>query len=154
MTATWIVITATDLEDYVVAAQLAALRNAALGDSQEDPFVLVMPPVAARVRAEIQGCPRNKVSSVANSVPPALKGETCYLILERLQTRIPSLRLTDDQKELIKDARDYLKRISLCQVPIEQPDDIQETNVQKSGGVELASSTTRQATRTKLDGLT
>ena len=153
MTATWITIIVTDLEDYVVAAQLNALRNAALGDSQEDPFAEIMPAVTSRIRAEIQGCVSNKVSSVANSVPPSLKAEACYLILERMQTRIPSLRLTDDQKELIKDARSYLKRISECKIPIEQPDDIQPSNVQQSAGVELAETPTILTNNNKQQGL-
>jgi len=153
-TATWIVITVDDLDDYLVAAQMTAVRTAALKEGQDDPFGAVMPAVVARVRAEIQGNPTNRVSETANSVPPSLKAQTCWLVLAAMQPRIPALRLSDDQKDLVADARNYLKRVGKPNgLPIEQPDDVQENNMQKAGGVDLASSETRNFTRTKMNGL-
>jgi hypothetical protein len=150
----WIVIAATDLNDYLVGAQVNALRTAALAAGQADPFNAVMPAVAARVRAEVQGCKTNQISATANSVPPDLKRETVLLILEAMQTRLPSLKLTEDQRSQIDRAYDYLKRIARCEVPISQPDDpLSPSNVQKGGDAELVTKTDRVATRAKLDGL-
>jgi len=153
-TATWITISVDDLDDCVVAAQMTAIRNAALGDSQDDPFAAVMPAIIARVRAEIQGNPINRVGAVANTVPPSLKNQTCWLIVAALQPRIPSLRLTDDQKDLIKDARDYLKRVGKPNgIPIEQPDDVAANDMQKSGTSEMAETPTLVTNDPKQQGI-
>jgi len=152
--AAWIVITTSDLNDYLAGAQVNALRTAALASGQADPFGAVMPAVAARVRAEVQGCKTNQISATANSVPPALKRETCMLILEAMQTRIPTLKLTEDQQRQIERAYAYLERVAKCDVPIDQPNDpLSPSNVQKGGDAELVTKTDRTSTRAKLDGL-
>lgn len=153
-TATWTTITVDDLDDCIVAAQMAAVREAALGDSQDDPFGDIMPVITARVRAELQRNPINNVSSIANSVPPSLKNQTCWMIIAAMQPRIPGLRLTDDQLALIKDARDYVKRVGMVGgIPIEQPDDVAEDTMQKTGGVELAENSTLRLSGNKQEGL-
>lgn len=150
---TWLLLTPADLNDYLVAPQVAALRAAALGDGQTDPFLRVMPDVAHRIRAEIQGCPRNRVSALPNSIPPDLKAIACLLILEALQARIPGLCLTSEQKILIADGRDYLKRISQGRVPIEAPEDPETSTVQASGGLERAACSCPRTGRANLSGL-
>lgn len=152
--ATWIVIDADDLNDYLVAAQVDAMQSAALAVGQTDPFGAVMPDVAARIRAEIQGCPRNRVSATANAIPPSLKSIACLLVIESMQARLVGLTLTEEQKTLIKDGRDYLKRISKCEVPIDEPaDPLDPPGVQKGGYIEVVTSETRRTSRDKLSGL-
>lgn len=150
----WITIAVTDLNDYLVGAQVNALRTAALASGQADPFNAVMPAVAARVRAEVQGCKTNQISATANTVPPDLKRETIMLILEAMQARLPTLKLTEDQQRQIERAYEYLRRVAKCEVPIEQPSDpLSPSNVQQGGGIEVASKTDRIATREKMSGL-
>lgn len=152
--ATWIVITVEDLNAYLVAAQVAALRTAALGAGQADPFSVVLPDVAARIRAEIQGCRTNEVSATPNSIPPELKSYACHLILEAMQTRIPGLHLTVEQKTQANEARKYLARIARCEVPVAQPaDPLEPGGVQRGGIIQVATKTTRRATRSSLSGL-
>ncbi len=152
--AEWITIESTDLDDYLVAAQTAALRSAALGAGQTDPFSRVMPDVCSRIRAEIRACPANQVSETANSIPPELKSIACALLIEAMQARLPMLKLTEDQKKAADEGRKYLARIAKCEIPVEQPDDpLDPDSMQRPGGVELLSSSTRLATRAKLAGL-
>ena len=202
----WIVITAADLNDYLVAAQANAIRNAALGTAtlagnlvsgspivtalastaaliagmtvthasvpvgaviltidsltqvtldknatgnatagslviaQADRFTRVMPDVAARIRNEVQACPRNQISETANAIPPELKTIACCLIIEAMQSAIPGLDLSEDQRNLIRDGRDYLKRIAECKAVISQPDDpLVPADVQSNVGADWGS---------------
>lgn len=153
MAAAWIIVSAGDLEDYLVAAQLSALRSAALGDSQGDPFDKVMPDVAAEIRRMVESCSRNVLSATANAIPPELKKAACYLIIEALQVRIPSLKLSGDQKEQIKKAEEKLVRIAECKEVVTTPLDPEAHQAQQSGGITLANSTCREATREKMSGI-
>lgn len=119
----WITITAADLNDYMVAAQVSALRTAALGSGQTDPFGRVMPDIVERIRLKIQSCPSNRLSATAQTIPPELKWAACYLILEALQVRIPSLKLTEDQKNQVDRAVTQLDRIADCKDRVSEPDD-------------------------------
>lgn len=131
----WITISAEDLNDYQVAKIVTAARTKALASGQADPFDVVMPDVAARVRAEIRGCKSNRVSLTPNSVPPDLRSQTVLLIIEAMQSRLPGVQLDEGIRGMIKDAKDYLRRISLCQVPIGIPDDPEPVSDVQSGGM-------------------
>jgi hypothetical protein len=149
----WIVITTANLNDYLVAEQVTAVRTAALADGQSDRFSAVMPDVAARIRNEIAACPNNRLSETANSIPPELKTIACYLILESLQASL-RIRLNEDQRRLIDDGRKYLERISKCEIAVSQPDDPEdEVDVQQPGGIEVVTYRERSCTREKFDGL-
>jgi hypothetical protein len=142
------------LNDYLVGAQVEALRTAALADGQDDPFLKIMPDVAARIRLKIESCQRNSISATANAIPPELKWLACYLILEAMQLRLPSLRLTDDQRTQISEAKKQLDRIADCKDVVSVPDDpLEPSDAQQAGGITLVSNTTRRATREKMDGL-
>jgi hypothetical protein len=135
METNWITLTADDLNDYQVAKIITAARTKALAAGQADPFVAVMPDIVARIRAEVRGCARNRVSNSALTIPPDLKAQAIYLIIEAMQPRLPGLALSEDHKTLIKDAREYLKRVSRCEIPIGEPSDPEITNdVQSTAG--------------------
>jgi hypothetical protein len=74
----WVVITANDLNDYLVGVQVDALRQTALADGQDDPFTRVMQDRASYVRRRIEGNPSNRISATPYAVPPELKTGTCY----------------------------------------------------------------------------
>jgi hypothetical protein len=133
---TWIVIARSDLDDYLLGAGVEALSTAALSPGQTDPFLRVMPDVATRIRAEVRGCRSNKVSNLANSIPPDLKTSACALIVEQMATRLAmGLPLNDDMKKAADKADKYLVRISRCEVPITQPTDPQTTSDVQTGGL-------------------
>lgn len=149
----WIVIVVADLNDYLVGAQVEALRTAALAAGQADPFTKVMPDIAARMRLKIESCARNRLSATANAIPPETKWIAAYLILEAMQVRLPGLRLTEDQRNQIAEAKKQLDRIADCKDVVSEPLDPEESGAQQAGGITVVSSTTRTATREKMDGL-
>ncbi|MDR2721076.1 MAG: hypothetical protein LBB15_02195, partial [Puniceicoccales bacterium] len=120
--ASWIKITVNDLYDYLVASQVNVLRRRVLAPGQSDPLGDIICDITARVRAEISGNQRNILSANRLEIPQNLKSAACYLILECAQTRLPALKLTADQIRLADDSREYLKRISQGEVPVELPD--------------------------------
>jgi hypothetical protein len=149
----WVVITANDLNDYLVGAQVDALRNAALADGQDDPFTRVMQDRANYVRRRIESNPSNQISATPYAVPPELKTGACYLIIEALQPRI-KIPLTEDQKTQIRKCEDYLNRIADKKDTVAIPDDpLEPSDAQSGGAIRVVSSTTRLATREKMSGL-
>lgn len=152
----WLTPTTDDLNRVLVAAQAAALRTAALAVGQSDPFVGARDAVVAEVRAAIQSCARNLVSATAGTVPPELVSATMYLILAEMQGRLPSLRMTEDQKELVSQARKRLERIAECKLAVSAPSEaLEPASVQRGGGASVveADTSVRTATRTQMDGL-
>jgi hypothetical protein len=149
--AAWVVIAVKDLEDYLVGAQLNALRTAALATGQADPFPNVMHDRCNYVRNRIAS--RVMLSATAYSVPPELKTAACWLVLEVMQGRLPALKLSDDQKRQIERAYKDLDIAGKEDLPISAADDAMTPTVQSGGGIERVSTTTRKATRDSLDGL-
>lgn len=154
MATNWILIAVTDLNDYLVGAQVSALRTAALAAGQADPFTNVMHDMASRIRLKIESCRTNLVSATAYTVPPECKWIACYLIIEAMQTRLPGLKLSDEQKGQIDRAYKELNLIAKCDSVVTMPTDpLEPTDAQQGGEIQIASSTTRQFTRGKLAGL-
>ena len=150
----WIIIAVADLDDYLVAAQMAALRNAALGGAQTDPFSRVMPDIIGRMRMKIASCEHNQLSATPNSIPPELKWAACYLIIEAMQTRLPGLKITEEQRTQIEDAKRQLDRIADCKDEVTAPNDpLDPSGIQRGGNIELVTKTPRTATNDSLNGL-
>lgn len=150
----WVVITIADLEDYLIAAQVTALRSAARGKGQTDPFPRVMADRVAYIRNRISR--RISLSRTEHAVPPELKTQACLLIIEAMLGRIPMLELTDDQIRRLTDAKRDLDLAAKDDFPISMPDDPQEDNLQREdAGAAVARVTpqNRQATRRTLQGL-
>ncbi|MEW6306184.1 MAG: hypothetical protein AB1705_22185 [Verrucomicrobiota bacterium] len=149
----WITLTAEDLNDYLAAPQVSALRTAALAAGQGDPFDEIMPDVVSRERLKIESCARNRLSATPNSIPPELKWAACYLILEAMQLRIPTLRLTKDQQAQAMRAVDELNRVAACKDVVTAPDDPLEPSSQRGGQIEVVRKSKGLATRESLAGL-
>ncbi|MDE6432076.1 MAG: hypothetical protein K2L13_01640 [Opitutales bacterium] len=148
--ASWIKITIEDLYDYLISSQVDILRKRMLADKQGDPLADIITDITARIRAEISGNTRNVLSSDKAEIPPDLKSAACYLIMECAQSRIPALKLTEDQVRLANDAREYLRRIAQGEIPVSAPDsDIFSPNK----GVAMISHRERTATGNSLKGL-
>ena len=155
--ATWITIEVGDLNQYQAAKLILAARTKALAASQPDPFLEVMPDVINQMRGDIRGCPRNKISATALTVPPGLRGAAVLLTIEAMQARLPGITITEDLRTLIDDAKSRIKRISKCEIPIEQPDDpLDPDDVQRAGSIEMGTakrSADRVTTRGQFGGL-
>ncbi len=151
--ASWIEIKVTDLYDYLASSQVDILRKRILSAGQEDPLNDIINDVTARVRAEISGNVRNVLSSNKLEIPADLKSTACYLILECAQSRIPALKLTDDQIRLADDAREYLKRISLGEIPVSVPDGMENLDrFNPNKGIEVVTCRERIAKGINLRG--
>lgn len=98
--ASWTVIVPADLNRFLVGAQVAALRSAALAAGQTDPAPDTIRDKANYVRSRIGG--RVRLSATALSVPPELIEHVCMLALETLSGRLPGLDLSDDQRRRIE----------------------------------------------------
>lgn len=156
MAVAWIVPVLTDLNNYLVGAQVTAINTAALatGAGQTDRFTEARLSVVQRIRMKIVSCAGNVLSATTNSIPPSLKMGACLLIIQALQTSIPSLKLTEDQVRLVESFEEDLTAVAACDLAVEEPTDPLDPPVeQTSGAVELVSSTTRRATRDTLKGL-
>lgn len=151
--AVWNVITTAHLDDYMAAAQASALRTAALGAGQTDPFGRVMPDIAAFIRQRIRSGGYS-VSATANAIPPEMKWAGCYLILEALQTRIPGLSLTPEQKTKCEDAKRWIERIAAGTEEPSKPDDPESPpDVQSPTFTPRIIAPVREFTRANQDGL-
>jgi hypothetical protein len=154
MSTPWIVLIESDLDTYLVGAQRTALTSAALAAGQVDPFNDVMLAVSARIRASIQGCQANRVSITANSIPPSFKDFACYLILQDLAARLPSLKFTDQQALLANEARRYLRDVRDCKEKVElPPDPLSPPSIQVNSAVVVVTSSPVLTTRAQTDGL-
>jgi len=147
----WIVIVVDDLNDYLVSVQASALRTAALASGQADPFANIMHDRCNYVRNRISKL--ISISLTPYAVPPELKTTACWLIIESMQTRIPQLKLSDDQKSLIARAYKDLDIAATKDLPISMPTDPETPAVQSGNGLTQVSKPTRKTSRTKLDGL-
>jgi hypothetical protein len=150
----WIPISLTDLNDYLVGAQVNALNAAALAAGQTERFARVMTDMVHRIRAKIEGCPRNNVSATPLTVPPELKWVACYLIIEAMQVGIPGLKLTEDQRRQIDRANEQLTRLADCKdVVSAPPDPLLPPEAQRGGQSKLLASNKRIASRDQTRGL-
>ena len=149
---TWIIITADQLNDYSVAAKVNALRTAALKAGQADPFDAVMPDVVAAVRMQIQSCASNQVSATANSIPPELKSHVCWLIIQAMQARLPGLKLSDEEKDMVKKADRYMEKVASCEYKVSAPEEASDEVVQ-AGTSPAITPRTKRFERCDQDGI-
>jgi hypothetical protein len=148
----WITLIADNLNAYLVAEQVDALRAEALAPGQADPFTEIAPDVIRKVRAYIASNPDNVVDATELTIPPELKTDVSYLIIAPLLGRL-GIALTKDQDKQLDLAHSTLIALREKKLLVSKPVDAIEPDVQGSAGVELASSTPRRVTSEKLSGL-
>lgn len=140
METVWIQISADDLNDYQAGKLINAARTKALAGGQADPFAKVMADVTNTIRAKIRARRTNRVSNLANSVPPTLRSQAILLIIEKMQSRLPGVSLDDDIKTVIKDAKADVESLSRKEnpLPVEQPTDADTADdVQVAGSITM-----------------
>lgn len=111
----WTPITPESIGFYLSPIQLTALSQ--LGD----PLPPIISDIIAWVRSEIHTNPKNVLNNDPTLLPLSLKTATCHLVIEALQSRIPTLKLTEDQVRNAHNARLHLKRVANAQVAITPP---------------------------------
>lgn len=122
----WITLTTADIDDYLVGAQVGALRTAALSAGQSDPVAEAIADITAEIRNYIRSCPINVLSLTPGTIPPELKRHACALIIEAAQPRL-KLKLSDDQRTAAENARKLLQQVAACRYAVAAPVDPQTT---------------------------
>lgn len=148
----WILITVANLRAYLVAEQLDALREEALGEDQADPFTEIMPDVVRKIRQYIASNPANQVDEAELTLPPELKLDATYLIMAPMLGRL-GIALTKDQSDAHEAARSTLIALREKKLVVSKPAAPVEPEVQAGGGVSLVSANKRVAGRKSLAGL-
>lgn len=134
----WITPTAADLNDYLVAEQMDALRADALAPGQADPFAKVATDIVNKVRSYIASNPANVVDVDATTIPPELKIDVCYLIIGPMLGRL-GIALTKDQEKQMDLAHSTLIALREKKLVVSRPLNPVTPPVQATGGVEQAS---------------
>lgn len=152
----WITLQSTDLNDYLVGTQALAVRTAALADGQADTWTNVMTDIVTEIRAAIRGGSiKNRVPVVVSrtplSIPPELKRTALVMIRNAMQGRIPSLDLTDDQKDEHKVALRFIERIQTGLATVAMPPDpIEPDELQHGAPAQIIRSEKRHYARRDL----
>lgn len=133
---TWTSITEKSVSHYLYPTQLEALRQ------HSDPLDAIIADTVAMVRAEIRNNPKNQYNPDPSLIPKELKRPTCHLIIEALQSRIPSLKLTSDQIHNANVARALLRRMASAELSLYAFSQIHPLNK----NAEIARMRQRQAT--------
>lgn len=147
----WITLTPADIDDYLVGAQVAALRTAALSAGQSDPVDEAITAITSEIRNYIRSCPSNVLSLTPGTIPPELKRHACALIIEAAQPRL-KLKLSDDQRTAADNARKLLDKIAACRYAVAAPLDPQTTPSDQAATLK-PSIAQNQTHRLKADGL-
>ena len=150
----WISITSTaDLEHYVVAALVAAINEAALGDTQDDRFTRVQADVISEVRMAIASNKTNELDTDTTTIPKSLRPAACWLIANYMAQGL-GISLTEQQLDEVRNAREKLSDVARGNLTIEEPDSVvDDSEAQAGAGAQLATYTDRTYTRDTQAGL-
>jgi len=128
----WITLIATDLNDYLVADQVDALRAEALAVGQADPFTNVAKDVVLKVRSYIASNPDNVVDASPLTIPPELKIDISYLVIAPMLGRL-GIALTKDQDKQLDLAHSTLIALREKKLLVSKPEIYVAPDVQGGG---------------------
>jgi hypothetical protein len=103
-----------------MAYQVELLQTVVLGKNESNPLPALIADTVRRVRRDI-GSGKNPLSSDDTLIPPELRPAACALILENLQVRIPSMKLSQGQLRAADIARRELADIAAGKVAVLRP---------------------------------
>ncbi len=144
----WRAILEADVLTHITGDELEALRATALGTGQVDPVQPSIDQVTDEVRGYIAGCKSNDLGD-AGTITEKLIGRACDMIIAIIIRRVEGYDMSDDRRSAEKDAIRYMENVSACKISIDDSD----TGAESTGSIEVAKTTTRQATRATMDGL-
>lgn len=148
----WVQITEALVTSKLSGPETAALKSAALATAQSDPLAEVIAQVVAEIRGYVAGCAANTLGEGA-TVPSELLGAAISRIRFELATRLPvASLLTEDRRTANANALTLLRDVAACKFAIVAPT---TAAAAQAGGpaVQVVTSTTRQASRSRLSGL-
>lgn len=147
----WIAITKASLYDTKAAVLIDTADTVLLGTGQTSRVTGVIADVTAEIRRK---CARVGVLDTdTTKIPGGLKSLAVDLIVARLKRALEQPLSQDERDELARHER-TLDRIAEGKESVDTPDDPVTAPVNQAGaGAELASSSERKATRTRMEGL-
>lgn len=158
MSVAWIVISETDMNDYVEKLPFDAFKTKGLQAGQSDPFTNLMHATADRIRGII-GL-NYTLSATPYALPPSIKWIGCLLIAEVMQGRLVVMdqnvaNFLKGHEQNLKDARAYLDKIMEGDATVEEPTDPLTESMQSAANssIELVHADTRVITRETMDGI-
>jgi len=111
----WKIIKPEDIKNYLSDLQVQALRK------NSDPLNAIATDITALTRSEVASYESNVLPQNPALIPPELMSSACHLIIEALQSRIPTLQLSKDQVRNAENARKQLRRVAKGEVKITPP---------------------------------
>ena len=147
----WREITEDDVLTTLTAPEMAAFRTAAIGEDQEDPLPAVTKTAVGEARGYIAGC-RTNVLEAGDTVPESMIHQVVTIIRYRLISRLP-IRVREAREQEYKDARTYLRDVSICRVGIEQPAAGEESDASFPASTPTVQSRSRRFSRNHQDGI-
>lgn len=149
----WVTVTQAHVENYVVAALLSAIDEAALGDSQTDRFTTVQSDVTGEVRMAVASNSENVLDSDSTKIPQSLRSAASWLIAGYMAQGL-GIDLTDQQANELANARQKLESVARGDLTVEQPDTVDPTPDSQSGsGVSMITGQDRVYTVSTMNGL-
>ena len=149
----WVTVTKAHVENYVVAALLSAIDDAALGDSQSDRFTTVQSDVTGEVRMAVASNSENVLDTDATKIPQSLRSAASWLIAGYMAQGL-GVDLTDQQANELSNARQKLESVARGDLTVEQPDVVDTTPDSQSGsGVSMITGQDRVFTVSTMNGL-
>jgi len=145
----WLAITEAHVLTHIAGAELTALRAAALADGQVDPVQPSVDQVTSVVRGYVAACAKNALDTDTTKIPDRLLGAACDLVIAEIIGRVPGYELDEGRQDKYDNALRLMRDVAACKFAIDDPNTGSDPGV----AIEQASSSTRQATRTTLDGL-
>ena len=118
----WRAITETDLLQRISGDELAAIRESALADDQDDPVAGHISQVTDFVRGYIAACAANTLGE-EGTLPERLIRPACDILLVDFFSRVAGMLIDlNDTRQKARDAAiRLLEQVAACSYAIEQP---------------------------------
>lgn len=148
----WDTLTEAKFLKSCTGAEATAIKSAALASAQTEPLTATLAAVVQEVRGYISAYGQNSLGEGA-TIPAELENAACAIARFRALNRLPVKSLLTETRVLeYKDALALLRDVAAGRFSVEQPATVSD-QVISGPAVQVVSSTTRQATRSKLSGL-
>ena len=150
----WIAITPADIEARVPSVVLSTLRERYV-DASADPLVSITADVTALVRGRISSNKAFALDQDETLIPPELKDDACWLIVEALKLRMPDAApISDREANRIADARKQLEAVAQGHIVVSIPANPQASpSAQSDARIAVVSGSPRRVGRQIIRGL-
>ncbi len=129
----WTNITPRDLESTLNKTQLDLLKAEELKSAGKPISEEIISMITQEIRAKIASYPANFLDYDHAKIPCELKLCALRLSVEALQSRIPSMEMSAQQKKMADISRSHLQDVYTGKIAISRPDKPIRTAIEKKG---------------------